>query len=204
VLALIIGIFGVSYGVLARTEGMGWLAPIVFSLTTFSGSAQFAALGVLGSGGNPVTATATALLVNARYLPIGISAAPAITGNAFVRFLKGQVVLDESWAVALRSDGSVAGRRMVGAGVLMFITWVAGTVIGVVGGDFIGDPADWGLDAALAALFLALLWPRLRDGEAIAAALLGAAIALSLTPYTRAGMPILAASAVGLLGLRRR
>jgi 4-azaleucine resistance transporter AzlC len=203
VLALIIGVFGASFGVLARAEGMGPLAPVVLSLTTFSGSAQFASLGVLAAGGGAVTATITALLINARYLPIGISAAPAFVGNPLLRLLKAQTVLDESWAVALTPDGRVLGRRMLGAGMLIYVTWVSGTVIGVVAGDFIGDPQRLGLDAAFPALFLALLWPRLRSREGVAAAALGATIALGLAPFVQPGVPILVASVVALLGLRR-
>ena len=92
---------------------------------------------------------------------------------------------------------------MVGAGVVLYPTWVGSTVLGVLAGDLIGDPTRLGLDAAFPALFLALLVPMLRSRTAVAAAFLGGAIALALIPIAAPGVPIIAASAACLVGLRR-
>jgi 4-azaleucine resistance transporter AzlC len=195
--------FGISFGVLARATGFGWLAPIVMSATTFAGSAQFAAASVLGDGGTVAAAVTAALLLNARYGPIGVSVAPYLEGPAWSRFLRAQLVVDESWAIAAQSDGGYNPRVLIGAGVVLYVSWVGGTAIGAIGGEALGDPTALGLDAAFAALFLALLVPQLRDRRRIQAAILGAAIALALTPIAPAGVPIIAASAACLLGLRR-
>jgi 4-azaleucine resistance transporter AzlC len=195
--------FGISFGVLARAVGFGWLAPIVMSATTFAGSAQFAAVSVLGEGGTVAAAVAAALLLNARYVPIGITVAPFVTGSAWSRFLHAQLVVDESWAIAAEGEGRFNTRVLVGAGLLLYITWVGGTAIGAIAGTAFGDPTTLGLDAAFAALFLGLLVPLAGDRKHVAAALLGAAIALALTPITPAGVPIIAASAACLLGLKR-
>jgi branched chain amino acid efflux pump len=195
--------FGVSFGVLARTAGMGSVAPIVMSATTFAGSAQFAAASVLNAGGSVATAVVAAVLLNARYAPIGVSVAPSLRGSRWSRFLHGQLVVDESWAIASEGGGRYNMRVLLGAGVTLYLAWVGGTTLGAVFGDAIGDPAKLGLDAAFPALFLGLLVPQLTSARAKQAAVLGAAIALALTPFTPPGVPIIAASAACVLGWRR-
>jgi 4-azaleucine resistance transporter AzlC len=203
-LAVAVGGFGISFGLLARTAGMGWLAPIVMSATTFAGSAQFAAVSILGAGGTAAAAVVAAVLLNARYGPIGVSVAPWLEGSTWTRFLHAQMIVDESWAVAAEGGGRFDPRMLVGAGLTIYAAWIAGTAVGVLGSQVLGDPARLGLDAAFPALFLALLVPQIRDRRALLAAVLGAAIALALTPVAPAGVPIVAASAACLVGLRRR
>jgi 4-azaleucine resistance transporter AzlC len=183
---------------------MGALPAIVMSVTTFAGSAQFAAAAVIGAGGGPAAAIAAALLLNARYLPIGVSVARFLPGGPLRRFVAAQLIVDESWAIAAEGGGRFDGHRLIGAGVIIWSAWVLGTIVGVIGGEALGDPAALGLDAAFPALFLALLAPQLRDRRAVVAALLGAAIALVLVPLTPAGVPIIAAAAAALIGLLRR
>jgi 4-azaleucine resistance transporter AzlC len=195
--------FGISYGVLARAAGMGVLAPVVMSMATFAGSAQFAAASILDVGGTVAAAITAAVLLNARYAPIGVSVAPSLSGSWWSRFLHAQLVVDETWAVAAEGEGRFNPKVLVGAGVTLYLAWVLGTVVGVTFGDVIGDPDRLGLDAAFPALFLALLVPQLTSRRAVAAGVLGATIALALTPFTPAGVPIIAASAACLLGLRR-
>jgi 4-azaleucine resistance transporter AzlC len=204
-LAIAVGLFGVSFGVLsASSGGMGALPAIAMSVTTFAGSAQFAAAAILAGGGQPIAAIAAALLLNARYLPIGVSVAPFLRGGRLRRLLQAQLVVDESWAIASRGDGSFDTHRLVGAGVVLWLAWVAGTLIGVVGGEALGDPVALGLDAAFPALFLALLMPQVGSGRAVAAAVLGAGVALALVPFTPAGVPIIASAGAALIGLARR
>ena len=202
-LAIAVAGFGVSFGVLARAADMGVLAPLVMSATTFAGAAQFAAVSVVGAGGSIAAAFAAALLLNSRYVPIGISVAPVIGGPIWRRLLEAQLVVDESWAIAHRGGGRFDRRRLVGAGLVMYLAWLLSTTGGVLGAAALGDPADLGLDAAFPALFLGLLWGQVRSRTAAAATLLGAAIALMLVPLAPAGVPIVAASAACLIGLRR-
>lgn len=194
--------FGASFGVLAQAAGVGATASIVMSLTTFAGSAQFAIVSVLGAGGTAVAAIAAAVLLNARYGPMALSAASVFRGGKLRRFLEAQLLVDESWALAQR-DGHFDRRVMIGAGLALYFGWSTGTAIGVLAGDSLGDPAMLGLDAAFPALFLALLSPLLRNRDALAAALIGAGIALALTPIMPAGIPVIAATAACLVGLRR-
>lgn len=203
-LAVAVGGFGISFGVLARAAGMGVVAPVVMSMITFAGSAQFAAISIMEAGGTVATAVTAAVLLNARYGPIGLSVAPSLQGGPLSRFLHAQLVVDETWAVAAEGEGRFDPRVLVGAGLTLYAAWVTGTAVGALFGDALGDPEAWGLDAAFPALFLALLVPQLRSRESWSAAGVGAAIALALTPFTPAGVPIVCASAGCLVGVRAR
>jgi 4-azaleucine resistance transporter AzlC len=202
-LAVAVGIFGVTFGVLARDAGLGRVASIVFSATTFAGSAQFAAAGVLSAGGTLAAAIVAALLLNTRYLPIGLSVAPALTGSRLRRLVKAQLVVDESWAVGHVGGGRYDGRLLVGAGLTLWSGWVVGTTVGVLGGEALGDPERLGLDAAFPALFLALLVGQVENRRGLVAAVAGALIALVLVPLVPPGVPIIVASVACLIGLRR-
>ena len=173
------------------------------SATTFAGSAQFAAASILGAAGGVVSAIVAATLLNARYAPISVSMAPVFTGGVVRRLLESQLIVDESWAVSRRADGAFDRRLLVGAGLVLYPCWITGTAVGAIAGDALADPASLGLDAAFPALFLALLVPQVRSRQALAAAVLGGAIALVLLPITPAGVPIVAASAACLIGWRK-
>ena len=193
--------FGASFGLVARTAGMGVAAPLVMSATTFAGSAQFAVTSILADSGGALAAIAAAVL---RYAPISISVASLFLGTRARRLLESQLIVDESWALASRGGGRFDRRILVGAGLLLYLSWVSGTIVGVLAGRALGDPKALGLDGAFPALFLALLAPQLRAPRALPAALLGAAIALALIPVTPPGTPIVAAGLACLIGLRKR
>ncbi len=195
--------FGASFGLVARAAGMGVAAPLVLSATTFAGSAQFAVTSILGAGGGAAAAIAAAVMLNARYAPISISVARLFRGPRLRRLAESQLIVDESWALSSRGDGRFDRRLLIGAGLLLYAAWVSGTAVGVFAGKALGDPEALGLDGAFPALFLALLVPQLRSRKATQAALLGGAIALVLIPVSPPGVPIVAASAACLLGLRR-
>jgi 4-azaleucine resistance transporter AzlC len=196
--------FGISYGVLAEAAGMGRLAPVVMSATTFAGSAQFAAASILDEGGALAAAIAAAVLLNTRYAPIGISVAPLFRGPVWRRLVEAQLVVDESWAIANQGAGRFDRGLLLGAGLVLYPSWVLSTAVGSFAGDLLGDPERLGLDAAFPALFLALLVPQLRTRTALVAALGGGAVALALVPVAPPGVPIVAAAALCLLGWRRR
>jgi 4-azaleucine resistance transporter AzlC len=196
-------LFALSFGVLARAAGMGLAAPLVMSATTFAGSAQFAVASVLGSAGSAGAAIGAAAMLNARYAPIGISIAPAFRGSLPRRLLESQLIVDETWAMTIRRKGGFDVRVLLGAGAVLYLCWNTGTALGLILGNAIGDPNELGLDAAFAALFLALLVPQLRGGREVTAALLGAGIALALVPFVPAGVPIVAGAAGSLIGWLR-
>jgi 4-azaleucine resistance transporter AzlC len=194
--------FGLSFGVLAEGAGMGAVAAVVMSATTFAGSAQFAVASLLDTGGSIAAAITAAVFLNARYAAISISVASIFPGGRLRRFFESQLIVDESWALAGRS-GRFEWPILIGAGLLLYVLWVTSTALGTLLGGALDDPNAFGLDAAFAVLFLALALPYLRERRALQAAALGGAITLVLTPFAPAGVPLVAASAACLLGLRR-
>ena len=200
-LALAPLLFSASFGLLAIDAGMGRLGAVVMSATTFGGSAQFAAASILDDGGGTAAAIVAALLLNARYVPLSLAVAPIFPGSRQRRFLESQLIVDESWALSGRSGRFEYG-LLAGVGILFYVLWVGGTAIGTVVGDLL-DPEAIGLDAAFAALFLALLAPYLRTRRALVTALVAGAITLVLVPFAPPGVPIVAASLAALIGLRR-
>ncbi len=204
---MVVGAVAISFGVLARSLGWGVLAPIVFSVITFSASAQFAVAAVLGAGGGVFAAIAAAVLLNARFLPMGVAVAPFLKGGPLRRALEGQAVVDTSWALANRGGGRFDREYMIGATIPQAVAWIGGTALGVLGGDVVSDVERLGLDVIFPAFFLALLVVELRSGgkRAIVAAATAAALAAALVPFATPGVPVLAASCVAaLLGLRGR
>jgi 4-azaleucine resistance transporter AzlC len=195
-------LFGISFGVFAEAAGFGASAAVLMSATTFAGSAQFAAASVLDSGGTVVAAVLAAVFLNARYAAISITVASIFPGGRVRRFGESQLIVDESWALAGRS-GRFEWPILVGAGLCLYVLWVSSTALGTLLGDALGHPERLGLDAAFAALFLALLVPYLKGRRALEAAALAALITVALIPVAPVGVPIVAASAACLLGVRR-
>lgn len=195
-------LFGLAFGVLADATGFGSVAAVVMSATTFSGAGQFASVSVLDAGGTVVSASLAAIFLGARYVAISMTVAPIFPGGRLRRFVESQAIVDESWALSGRS-GRFEWPILIGAGAFFYVLWVVSTAIGTALGGVLDDPNELGLDAAFAALFLALAMPYLRDRKGLQAAALAAVITLALTPVAPAGVPIVAASAACLLGLRR-
>jgi 4-azaleucine resistance transporter AzlC len=193
-----------SFGVLARGAGFSILAAIAMSAIVFAGSAQFAAVSILAAGGSLGAAVAAAALMNSRFLPMGIALAPSLPGRAIERAAQGQTIVDASWAMAARGDGSFDRWFLFGSTAPQYVMWVLGTVAGALGGDLLGDTHKLGLDAIYPTFFLALLFGELRNGRARGVAALGAAIALVLVPFAPPGVPVLAASLAAFAGLRGR
>ena len=181
--AVAVGAFGVTFGVLARDAGLGGLRAIVFSATTFAGSAQFAATSVLSAGGTLAAAIAAAVLLNTRYIPIGLSVAPSLRGPAWKRGLRAQLVVDESWAVSHLGGGRYDPRLLLGAGLTLYCAWVAGTTARQRGRIAARRPETLGLDAAFPALFLALLAGQVHGRTGVVAAIGGALVAAALVPF---------------------
>jgi predicted branched-subunit amino acid permease len=203
--AIAAGVVAISFGVVAEPVIGSW-ATITMSAFVFAGAAQFGALAVLGAGGGVAAAIIAAVLLNARFLPMGIALAPSLLGRWPRRAAYGEAMIDASWAMASRGGGRFDPDFLVGATLPSYPAWVGGTLLGVFAGDLIGDPAELGLDALLPAFFLALLLGgELQSGRgALLIAVLGALIAAALTPIAPPGVPVIAASAAALLGLRLR
>lgn len=199
-------VVALSFGVLARQVGFSPLGAIVTAAIVFAGGAQFAALAVIAAGGSVAAAVGSGALVNSRFLPLGIALAPSLPGRALWRAAQGWTVVDSSWIHAKRPDGTFDRWRLFGSSGIQYAFWVLGTTIGVLAGDVLPDTDTMGLDAVFPAFFLALLFGELRAGgrRALGVAAAAALLALALVPNSPAGVPVLAAGAVALVGIRMR
>ncbi|WP_350346789.1 AzlC family ABC transporter permease [Agromyces sp. G08B096] len=207
-------VYGISFGALAVAAGLDVWQTCFLSLIMFTGGSQFALVGVLASGGVAAgwSAIATAGLLGVRNVVYGMRMKPLVdTGGLWRRAAAAWVTIDESTAVALaQSDQRQARIGFWVTGLAIFAGWNLTTLIGALIGDAIGDTRAWGLDAAAAAAFLGLLWPRLKRLQAGAVAVAAALVAALTTPVLMPGLPVLVAAVVAvvvgwfdLLGRRR-
>lgn len=194
------GLYGVSFGALAIAAGLDLWQTMALSLLMFTGGSQFAFIGVVGAGGAGGAAVATAGLLGARNALYGAALAPLVAGGGPRRWAAAQLTIDESMAVATaQPDTRSASTGFWWTGLGVYVLWNAFTVVGAAVGDALGDPARWGLDAAAAAAFLGLLWPRLARREARLVAACAVVLSLLLTPAVPPGLPVLAAAAVAVV-----
>jgi len=197
-------LLSLSFGVLARDAGMPTAAVIVMSLIVFAGSAQFAAISILAAGGGVGAAVAASAMMNSRFLAMGIALAPSLPGGPWKRAAQGQAIVDSSWAMSAKGDGTFDRIFLFGATAVQYVTWQSGTIAGALSGNLLGDVHRLGLDAVYPAFFLAILIVELRRPGGAVVAIAGALIALALIPFTPAGVPVLASSVAAFYGLLRR
>lgn len=196
---LAVGAYGISFGALAVAAGLSLAQACTLSVLTFTGGSQFALVGVLGAGGSALSGTLTALLLGSRNTLYGLRLAPLLRLRGLRRVVGAHLVIDESTAMAVGQDDDEPARLAFWAtGLAVFGCWNLATLLGALGAGAVGDPSDLGLDAAVGAAFLALLWPRLREHGAWVVALVGAAVALALTPLLTPGVPVLVAGLVAV------
>jgi 4-azaleucine resistance transporter AzlC len=196
-------IVGVSFGAIAVGGGLPLWVPVAMSLLIFAGGAQFAALGVVLSGGSPVAAVLAGLVPNARLLPYGFAVADVLDGRWWARVAGSHVVVDESVAFALRQPAP--GRRRAVfwcCGLALFVCWNLAVVAGAAAGRAMGNTGAFGLDAVFPAVLLALVMPLLTDRGTRAAAVAGTVVAVAATPFLPAGVPVLL-SLTGLVAAGR-
>lgn len=196
------GAYGLSFGALSVAAGLDVWQTAALSLLVFSGGSQFAFVGVMGAGGNPAVAAVTSTFVGLRNGFYGVALARVMRPWSGPRAWWGtHITIDESTAVALSQDPHQVSQRRAGfwwAGIGVYVLWNSITVVGALLGERVGDPATWGLDAAAGAAFLGLVWPRLADARARLIALAASVVALALTPFTPAGVPIMLAAVVAV------
>ena len=192
--ALTVGAYGIAFGAAAVADHFTVLQACVLSLLLFSGASQFAVVGVMGAGGSAVSAIATSTLLGSRNALYGLRLAPILKHRGIKRALGAQITIDESTGVALGQselgeDAMRQGFWLTGIGVYIF--WNLFTVLGALGAQAMGNPAAWGLDAAVPAAFLGLVWPRLTNGFERSLAVAAMVLAIALTPFVAAGVPII-------------
>ena len=205
--------YGVSFGAISVTGGLSVLQTQFLSALMFTGGSQFALVGVLIAGGGAISAVATSVMLGFRNAFYALAMAPLLQVRGLQRLVAAQLTIDESTAMAVgrsvEHDGGRAARLAFWAtGLSVFVFWNLATLAGAAGANALGDPKLWGLDAAIPAGFIALVWPRLNDRRSWAIGLCAAAVALVLTPFLRPGVPVLLTSVVavvaGVLAVRTK
>jgi predicted branched-subunit amino acid permease len=205
--SITVGAYGTAFGAAAVANGFSLLQTCLLSLLTFSGASQFAVIGVLGAGGGALSGIATASLLGIRNGVYGVIMAPRLKVKGFKRIVAAQITIDESTAVALGQEvrGEKAMRQgfwLTGFGVFLF--WNLFTLAGALGAQAMGDIRAWGLDSAVPAAFLGLVWPRLKTNRDRALAVGCMIFALAMTPILPAGLPIIATAFIAVaVGLRK-
>ena len=201
-----VGLYGIAFGAASIAAGFSVLQSCILSLATFTGASQFAAVGVIGAGGSAINAIGAATLLGLRNTLYGVVISPRLKVRGWKKIAASQITIDESTGVALGQEvhGDDQMRRgFWWTGIGVFIFWNLFTLLGALGAQALGDPQTWGLDAAVPAAFLGLLWPRLTQGRERLIAITSALFALSLTPIAPAGLPIIATALIALgFGLR--
>ena len=192
--SLTVGAYGVAFGAASIAAHFSILQTCLFSLLTFTGASQFAAVGVVGAGGAALSAIAAATLLSTRNALYGMQMSPLLKVRGLKKIAAAHVTIDESTGVALAqtprgTDAMRTGFWLTGLGV--FIFWNIFTLLGALGAKALGDPASWGLDAAVPAAYLGLLWPRLQTNFLRVVAIASMIFALLVTPWLAAGMPII-------------
>ncbi|HEX6886591.1 MAG TPA: AzlC family ABC transporter permease [Candidatus Nanopelagicales bacterium] len=210
--ALSIGIavaaYAISFGAVSVAAGLSVWQTQALSALMFTGASQFAFVGVVAAGGGLVAAVATAFLLGIRNGLYGMHLAGVLTRSGHPRQrLRGwrrvgaaHFTIDESTAMAMayEPDPQASRRAFWATGWSVFLLWNLGTLLGALGAAALSDPAVLGLDAAIPAGFLALLWPRLVDRSAWALAAVSGVLALVLAPVLRPGVPVLAGAGLAV------
>jgi predicted branched-subunit amino acid permease len=194
------GAYGISFGALSVTGGLDVLQTCALSLLLFTGASQFALVGVIASGGAPMSGALTALLLGSRNTLYGLRLAPLLAWRGWRRAGAAHLLIDESTAMSVNRGSTPAARvGFLSTGLAVFVLWNLATLGGALAGTALGDPRTYGLDAAVGGAFLALLWPRLTSPLNRVVGVLAVALALGLVPVTTAGVPVLAAAVVALV-----
>lgn len=195
-----VSLYGISFGALSVASGLDFWQTQVLSLFMFSGGSQFAVIGLVAAGSAAPSVITAAGLLGIRNGLYAVRMSAIVGAGFWKRLLAGQWTIDESTAVAIAQTEPRQQRLgfwLTGAGI--YLGWNAMTALGAIVGDALGDPRSWGLDAAAAAAFLALLWPRIQTREPIAVAAVSAVVTVLAIPSTPPGIPILVAAASGLV-----
>ncbi|WP_405823417.1 AzlC family ABC transporter permease [Streptomyces sp. NBC_00838] len=190
-----VGLSGFAFGVTSAGAGLTLLQSCALSLLVFTGASQFALVGALAAGGNPLTAAAGAFFLGVRNTFYGLRLSQLLALPRFVRPFAAQWVIDETTAVALAQPTRRAVRLgFTVTGLSLYVLWNLTTLLGALGAEAIGDTDAWGLDAAGPAVFLALLAPMLRTTTERAVAAGAVVLGLGFLPVLPAGVPVLVAA----------
>lgn len=199
-------VLAITFGASSQQADWGPLAPVVASMVIFSGSAQFALLAGLVTGGAPWAAVVSAGLINLRFLPMALAASSALRGGRLRRAVEAQLVVDGSWVAAHRGGSRFDRDVLMGATLVQWPAWVVGTAIGVLFAPPKNLESAFGLDVVFPAFFALLILEELRSAHRLPRArtvgVLSGGITALLLLILPASLALLAGSSAALLGLK--
>jgi 4-azaleucine resistance transporter AzlC len=174
---------GLAFGILARALGFSVLAATTCSATALAGAGQFIALAVMGSGSSAFEVLVATTVVNLRYVLFASTLSPYLrglslptqTGLAFS-------LTDETFAINIADQraGTSSVPSMLGVGAIAWVGWVLGTTLGAAGSSWIGDPARFGVQFAMPAMFTALFVALAEHSRHVVIGVVAGVIALAL------------------------
>jgi 4-azaleucine resistance transporter AzlC len=181
---LLVGVFpfGLIYGALALGAGLTPAAAQAMSSIVFAGSAQFAAVHLIGQSAPGLVVVLTVAVINLRHVLYSASVAPYIERlPARWKTLLAYLLTDEAYAAVITrfeaGGAAPAGHWFfLGAGLALWATWQVSSALGIFLGAAL--PASWPIDFAIPLTFIAMLVPVLRGRPMAAAALSAGATAL--------------------------
>ncbi|NHN49415.1 AzlC family ABC transporter permease [Halostella sp. JP-L12] len=179
--------FALIAGVAAVEAGMTGIQAVAMSVFVFAGASQLAAIELIEQNAHALVIVGTVAAINLRLVMYSASIAPylrSVSGRE--RLTLAYFLTDQVYAVSVtRFEGEEGTSRVwyfLGAGLPLWVVWVAGTWIGVVLGA--GIPDGLSLDFAVPLTFIALLVPNLSDRPSVIAA-----AAASIAAVAGAGLP---------------
>lgn len=200
--AVPVGLYGAAFGAASISAGLDLLQTIALSSILFSGASQFAIVGVIGSGGGAIAAILASALLGIRNGFYALRMAPLLEARGLRRLIAAHITIDEATAVALaqdQEDRNLVRKGFWFTGIGVFVFWNLFTIVGALSASILEDPSKWGLDSAVPAAFLALLWPQLTTRRLRIIALLAMVMALALSPFLAAGLPIISVVLIALI-----
>ncbi len=200
--AVPVGLYGAAFGAASISAGLDLLQTIALSSILFSGASQFAIVGVIGSGGGAIAAILASALLGIRNGFYALRMAPLLEVQGLRRLIAAHITIDEATAVALaqdQEDRNLVRKGFWFTGIGVFVFWNLFTIVGALSASILEDPSKWGLDSAVPAAFLALLWPQLTSSRLRIIALLAMVMALALSPFLAAGLPIISVVLIALI-----
>lgn len=177
--------FGMLFGALGPASGLPVDITMAMSSVVFAGSSQFIGTQLIGGGAPFVVILLTTLVVNLRHALYGLSLAPYVRPlSRGWKWLLAYLMTDEAFAVSIARYSKDEGHTpnlhwyFFGCGFMLWASWQISTAVGLLFGSQI--PPSWGFDFAFPLTFIAIVVPALRDRAGVAAALVGAGMAVVL------------------------
>ena len=192
--------FGVAFGVAASAKALPSDIAVLMSVAVFAGASQFAALDLWIAPLPLAMLTVTVLAVNARHILLGAALAPWLLQLPIARRLFALLFLSDSnfaYAMTARGHAERDAGILLGSGLVLWIAWVAGTVVGSYGGASLGDLSRFGFDAIMVTYFAAVVVGQWRGSADLIPWTVAAAVALICALLFPPGWHIIAGALAG-------